>query len=322
MNYLDTYTSTGTKFWRHPYSMISYLWESGRSVISTHISPEGKCNLKCSYCSVSKRNRHFSIDYNIIIQYLKDLISRGLKAVILTGGGEPTIYPRFNDLIKWIKKNTNLKIGLITNGTFTIDCDWDSFDWIRISINDINKIKIIKTTAILGCSVVYTNQTFKEMQAISKMIHGTSVQYVRVLPDCMAIGKELDSKHVIIESMLKQLNNNKFFHQPKKHRVPKCSICHQSYFRPYLSEVGGGTVFPCDSLVLNNSIKHFDCNYAICKASDILKFLDKKIKIDFDPRKSCPGCVFTDNVEMIDNWTKGVSKFHMFKKPMIHEEFV
>ncbi len=82
------FTSTGVKFWKHRGSMESYKAKTGRSVISTHVAPEGRCNLKCSYCSVSERVLQSRIDLDRILDYLTKLKSRGLKAVILTGGGE------------------------------------------------------------------------------------------------------------------------------------------------------------------------------------------------------------------------------------------
>jgi len=40
------YTSTGIKFWRHQEQMLNYKNDDPSTVISTHISPEGACNLK------------------------------------------------------------------------------------------------------------------------------------------------------------------------------------------------------------------------------------------------------------------------------------
>ena len=56
------------------------------TVISTHISTEGACNLKCLYCSVTYRDTHSRIDMDTIKDYVTKLKTRGLKAVILTGG--------------------------------------------------------------------------------------------------------------------------------------------------------------------------------------------------------------------------------------------
>ena len=55
------YTSTGIKFWRHQEQMWNYRNGDPNTIISTHISPEGACNLKCSYCSVTYRDTHSRI---------------------------------------------------------------------------------------------------------------------------------------------------------------------------------------------------------------------------------------------------------------------
>ncbi|NQZ56115.1 MAG: hypothetical protein HRT88_01405, partial [Lentisphaeraceae bacterium] len=52
------YTSTGIKFWRHQEQMFAFKEGRPDTVISTHISPEGACNLKCPYCSVTYRDTH------------------------------------------------------------------------------------------------------------------------------------------------------------------------------------------------------------------------------------------------------------------------
>ena len=96
------YTSTGIKFWRHQDELIAYKKGEGNTIISTHISPEGSCNLSCSYCSVSKRAKNERIELSVIKDYVEKLKKRGLKAVILTGGGEPTLYPYFNELVNEI----------------------------------------------------------------------------------------------------------------------------------------------------------------------------------------------------------------------------
>ena len=96
------YTSTGIKFWGHQEQMESYREGTGHTVISTHISPTSRCNLNCSYCSVKKRERVHEIELDTIKDYVGKLKTRGLKAVILTGGGEPTSYPQFNELVKYL----------------------------------------------------------------------------------------------------------------------------------------------------------------------------------------------------------------------------
>jgi hypothetical protein len=107
------------------------------------------------------------------------------------------------------------------------------------------------------------------------------------------------------------------------HGTPCASVCHQAYFRPYLSEVDGGTVFPCDSLVLNDEIMHFNKKYSICSWNNVLDFLDGKIKMKFNAEKDCEGCVFTSNIKLLEEWVKnGKNEFENHKKGIPHEEFV
>lgn len=328
------FTSTGIKFWKHPEQMNSYRKGTGKTIISTHISPTSICNLSCSYCSVKKRNRNFTIELDIIKDYVTKLKTRGLKAVILTGGGEPTIYPHFNELVRWLKEEQKLDIGLITNGTISEkvnDESWKSFSWIRVSINDFHnwetRIKIpsekVNKDCVIGASFIYSGQNIETFKKVAKVARSFDAKYIRLLPDCLFSQEGLLKEHKKLEKIIKELNEPLFFHQFKIHGTPKDNICHQSYFRPYLSEVDGGTVYPCDSIVLNDNVENFARKWQLCKAGEVLDYLDGKIKAKFNPQKDCTGCVFTDNVDMLGGWQKtGKGRFDEFKdKKMKHENF-
>lgn len=324
----NRYTSTGIKFWRHPTAMNSYRSGKFDSIISTHISPEGHCNLNCSYCSVSKRKVNNRIELDAIKKYIQTLQKYGLKAVILTGGGEPTFYPQFNELVQWIV-DQNLSIALITNGTNIdrVDSDlWKYFSWVRVSLNFFEGyrelIKFPKIGGILGASMVFIGQSIEEMQSLSEFVP-PEVKYIRVLPNCLNEQETLIREHEKIAKVLEQVGDSRFFQQFKIHRTPKSHICHQAYFRPYLSEVNGGTVFPCDSLVLNNAQAHFNARYSICLIDEIEDFLQRRISMNFDPTIDCEGCVFADNVDMLDAWLNhGTNRFNEFSEVLTHEEFV
>jgi len=344
------YTSTGIKFWRHAEQMINYRSGGPQTVISTHISPEGTCNLKCPYCSVTYRDTHSRLDMETIQDYVLKLKSRGLKAVILTGGGEPTAYKQFNELVRWLKEQ-DLSVALITNGTLTrrVDDDvWKMFSWIRVSINIFNgwqnviglpKDKIDYENTIVGCSMVYTveheesdevmTDRLELLQKASLVADRCGAQYIRLLPNCLLSQYDLIRQHHSLDNTLKELDDPRFFHQYKIHGAPKSAKCHQAHFRPYLSEEihketgKPGTVYPCDSVVLNDGYQHFAEEYQLCHASDILGFIDNKIEQKFNARERCTGCVFTENVNMLDDWVNGkVNRIDEFDKRLMHEEFV
>ena len=332
------FTSTGVKFWRHQQAMESYRAGTGHSVISTHISPEGACNLKCPYCSVTYRDTHQRIALPVIKKYVNDLISRGLKAVILTGGGEPTLYKDFNELVSFLYR-MGLKVALITNGTQAKRVDdwvWAYFTWVRLSLNVFDgweeKIRIpvekLSPHCTVGCSMVYTPEhRLDTLLKASAVATANKAQYIRVLPNCLLEQEQLIAQHEALDKDFASIGDTRFFQQHKLHGAPGCSTCHQSYFRPYLSEVIStetgepGTVYPCDSVVLNGQAMHFPEKFQLCPASKILDYMDKKIPQKFDPRVSCQGCVFTKNVDMLDRFvTEGCEVWP--SAPIQHEEFV
>jgi organic radical activating enzyme len=327
------FTSTGIKFWKHRYQMDNYRNGDPNTIISTHISPEGSCNLNCHYCSVKKRDSSYRIEMPVIKDYITKLKSRGLKAVIITGGGEPTLYKHFNELVTWLSEQ-DLKIGLITNGTLTDRVDvWDKFSWIRVSINIFDDyenlislpIEKIPSDVVVGSSFIETNNLVDNIEGIKRVVDKIQAKYVRILPNCLLNHEDLLDYHEKIDKLIDECDlDERFFHQYKVHETPNACICHQSYFRPYLSEVDGGTVYPCDSLVLNDNNELFHRKFQLCKAEDILEYLNGSIEQKFSPDKDCSGCVFNDNITMLDNWKhNGISKFEEFEgTKMNHEEFV
>ena len=341
------FTSTGVKFWRHPHQMNSFKQGQGSSIISTHVSPEGSCNLSCPYCSVTYRATKNRIELKRVKDYLLKLWSRGLKAVIFTGGGEPTLYPTFNELVQWAKHDLGLSVGLISNGTTQRRIKPETYkclSWMRVSVNLFDgwqdKISIDRSSladdCVVGCSFVYTAEhasgheldvsTFTD---VSNLATKLGAKYIRLLPNCLLEQDKLLREHEALKTMLENLGDDRFFHQYKVHGTPRANVCHQSYFRPYLSEETfvatgvPGTVYPCDSVVLNNGEAHFAERYQLCSPEDVLKYLDREITPRFQPCNDCSGCVFTENVDMLGAWKDGeLDRFDEFQQPLMHEEFV
>lgn len=113
----DTFTSTGHKFFAHEEAMTKLRNGQGQPIV-THVMLTDVCNHKCAFCSVQHRAGD-SLAFDDVMEYLDTLIRYGLKAVILSGGGNPILYKRdgkdFNDVVDAIHAK-GLQIGLITNG--------------------------------------------------------------------------------------------------------------------------------------------------------------------------------------------------------------
>lgn len=157
----DTFTSTGAKFFAHQEVMWKLRARQGQPVVS-HIMLTDVCNHKCAFCSVQARAGD-SLHYYAILRYVDTLLQYGLKAVILSGGGNPILYRcketghGFNEIVGALHCR-GLEIGLITNGMPLRDYNigweeesktrksWvtvrpstlDKLTWVRISMSGLD----------------------------------------------------------------------------------------------------------------------------------------------------------------------------------------
>lgn len=115
----DTFTSTGHKFFAHQEAMENLRNGKGQPIV-THIMLTDICNHTCAFCSVQARAGD-SLAFDDVMHYLDILCDKGLKAVILSGGGNPILYKCkrtgriFDDVVSCCE-DRGLEIGLITNG--------------------------------------------------------------------------------------------------------------------------------------------------------------------------------------------------------------
>jgi len=104
------------------------------------------CNLNCIFCwyhskLIRKRpskNRNF--DYNLLKDITDNCAEMGVDIVDLEGDGEPLLYPRIGELIKYIK-GKSLKIKIYTNALF------ENFDLVNLRYVDYLDINLSATTA-------------------------------------------------------------------------------------------------------------------------------------------------------------------------------
>lgn len=328
MNREDIFTSTGAKFFRHKEQMENFKNQYTGSIISTHISPEGRCNMSCEYCSVKDRVKHERIPLDVIKRYIDEVNNFGCKAVIITGGGEPTLYPHFRELIDSILWS-GMEVALITNGTTIPEICHYPFSWVRISVNYSDKFRALmdnnyqfgKETTV-GLSFIYAGENKKFSPAdLVAIANRTNAKYIRLLVDCTKGWVEMQEEYHKLRAWLGNDHDERFFIQDKTKQAPESSICHQSYLRPYLSEINGGTVFPCDSVPLNDSTGQFEMKYKLCSADNFRGYMLRVIKQQFNSHTDCQGCVFWRNINMLDNYLKDKDP-KWLDDPIEHENFI
>jgi molybdenum cofactor biosynthesis enzyme MoaA len=109
-------------------------------LVSLNLDLTTACNFRCSHC-VDFDNLNTGIHHaeQDLFESLENLISEGLRSVILIGGGEPTIHRKFEEVVRFLKER-NVQVGIVTNGArgdvlervAPMLC---SRDWIRLSLD-------------------------------------------------------------------------------------------------------------------------------------------------------------------------------------------
>ena len=103
------------------------------------------CNHRCIFCNTefatTDKTRMHQIERDVLLRFLKEAKSVGLKAVTICGSGEPLIYPEIETLLYDIH-NLGLEIGIFTNASKLTGkirkAVLDTCTFVRCSINASN----------------------------------------------------------------------------------------------------------------------------------------------------------------------------------------
>ena len=109
--------------------------------ISINLDLSTACNFACTHCidwdALNLPQRH---EHQELLDSLRELAARGLKSVILLGGGEPTLYPGFQEVVRVLKTELRLQVAVVTNGSRNEQIAevadlFDTGDWVRLSLD-------------------------------------------------------------------------------------------------------------------------------------------------------------------------------------------
>lgn len=125
--------------------------------------------------------------------------------------------------------------------------------------------------------------------------------YVRLLANCLQ-PQLIPQRHALLSQMAQRIDPSVVFSQNKPPRQPR--KCWKVLPHPCLN--ADGWVYPCDSVVLNKSAGHkFGSTWRICRADQIGELYADPSRFDM-PDGICPGCVFSDQVDLIHDIVNGM----------------
>ena len=211
-----------------------------------------KCNFNCPYCRGAKQGFEGDINYNEAINILNLWISNGLKNIRFSGG-EPTLYPWLDNLIKHCK-NKIKRIALSTNGyssfeyyKYLIDCGVNDMSisldaccsadgekmcggiegaW-EVVIENIKKIsKLIYVTA----GIVFTEDTIDQLENTIKFASSLGVADIRIISSSQFNNNKINlngldlNKHPILNYRISNYNEGKNVRGINKQDCNKCYL--------------------------------------------------------------------------------------------------
>lgn len=263
----SSFTATGEKLNYHWPIFKKYKETGYGSIIRATMTNHQVCMSHCQYCSTIARNKKDSISLEEAKEFVNTLYDKQaeynqknfseynelykkitgsdirLKGLILSGGGQPNLWPHFEEFVEWLSEK-DISLGLITNGfpKKVSEKIYEHFDWIRVSITPEDaspfypdqkfnlqyipeNIKHNKNIT-LGLSYVYGPWTDNDIiDRIQSAANDWGAEYVRFLTDCNLTRDVQLTSHQALSERLYSLGiiqedgtpTGKIFHQLKYH---------------------------------------------------------------------------------------------------------
>jgi len=108
--------------------------------VSINLDITTACNFACDHCVDLKiLNTGIKYRHDKLLDSIRLMAERGLRSVIVIGGGEPTVYPKFVETIEFMK-SLGLQVAIVSNGSgmkkiARIAALLDDKDWVRLSLD-------------------------------------------------------------------------------------------------------------------------------------------------------------------------------------------
>ena len=276
----DVYNNN--KLFHHREKLVDISNKKIVSPVNFQIDITNKCNNKCSWCfydiyPLPEFSRKDYLNPNVVKDVLKDFKEVGGQSVEWTGGGEPTIYPYFLEVVEFAR-SLGLGQAMVTNGKMLqgdIAEAVKDFDWVRVSLNSAsahtykkvhgndsysrvvenieNFADIKNSECVLGASMIVNGDNYKEIPKFTLLVQSFGVDNCRLsLPQTPENEKMF---YEIWDEILDQMNESKtyadndftvFTNEDRidtlSHKT-KSTRCYYHHLTPSLG--ANGVVYPC-----------------------------------------------------------------------------
>lgn len=234
----QTMFSPQSKVLHHLDRVVDFLHNKRVDPINIEIDPSNACNHSCPFCisghlhlSKYKGTEFFNrqmMSREILMKLVKDISTSQTKSISFTGGGEPTMNPHLSEAINYLRKNSNIEMGMFTNGSMLSRFDMfetivTSLRWVRVSLDsgvseNYNKLRVtnsnnnfdvviknikklieykkkFKSDITIGVGFVVSKDNYEEIIDFANLFKNLEVDYCQYKPEVIQVERNLsDSK--------------------------------------------------------------------------------------------------------------------------------
>ena len=187
-----------------------------RAPLHVRIKPTNACNQRCRYCSYLNEDmqigRHMEkqdrIPWEKMVEIIDDCAAMGVKAITLSGGGEPLFYSHITETLRKIAE-TPISFAMLSNGSLLKGEPAELLSrhatWLRISIDgwdnasyaryrgvkegmfnavmgNISAFKALGGRCSLGVSVIVDQENVRHLYTTARRLKEAGADSLKVSP--------------------------------------------------------------------------------------------------------------------------------------------
>jgi MoaA/NifB/PqqE/SkfB family radical SAM enzyme len=190
------------------------------------------------------------------LDMFRHLNSVGMRAVTITGGGEPTLHPDLPDMIKWFDA-FNVQMGLVTNGLTLARMPVDALKkltWCRISHGDFRQFTLnymdmlsdvlarVDNVDWAMSYVVSAEPDYEKIKEVIWFANQVNLTHVRLVADLHNYAR-VDMRVVEREMRARGVDDSRVIYQGRNLPTRGSNQCYIGYLKPVID--AHGNIYAC-----------------------------------------------------------------------------
>ena len=199
--------------------------------IHVRLKPTNRCNHKCNYCCYRNQALYLSermdprdqMTSEKLREIVGDLAAMGVKAVTLSGGGEPLCHPDIIRVVEGLAAG-DVKVAMLTNGALlsgpAADALGRAATWVRISMDAVNAADYARCRSVsekefdkvcanvrsfaqskrdecvLGVNFIVTQENHKDTLAFLELMKRLGADHVKVSGAVVSVSPKENARYL------------------------------------------------------------------------------------------------------------------------------